>query len=132
MGIGYDARFPNQNQYASPHLTHSCLCDNDALTVHSGQSTAGKTMSTTTNVSSPKGRISALADKYDCPTLRARPFRHFRADVACLFITVLPRLPVAVPQCLGHEMERSARSRQLPCRSRALDNTSHERMGSRS
>ena len=52
---------------------------------------------------------------------------HTCSDIRFCHFIVLPGLSLAMPQCLGPEMERSARSGQLPCRSRALSGRSQGR-----
>ena len=109
-----------QSESVSVVLSLDFLAITNPLTNHAGQSTAGKTMSTTINASSPKERSSGLADKYECPTLQSFTLCCPSTDTCFRRSTVLSRLSLAMPQRLGPEMERSARSGQLPCRSRAL------------
>jgi hypothetical protein len=59
---GYDARFPQQNQYVFCSSTNTGF--DTMLIPTSGPSTAGRITLTTTSVSTPRARISVHAVRY--------------------------------------------------------------------
>ncbi|RDW90330.1 uncharacterized protein DSM5745_02105 [Aspergillus mulundensis] len=62
--LGYDARFPQQNQYVS----HSVISRDQSVNNIPGPSTAGKTTSTTTSASPPRVKTSAHAASSTSPS----------------------------------------------------------------